>query len=285
MPLAPGRGRADSAAIEDIPSSMQPKDPCHEPHPANDLQLQSLSRHRLRLRLSGSRRASHWRLWPAMPLRPAVPLRQRRPLRPVLNRPPAGPDAGGGRAAVAGTPCIRRAARFRRRFRRRIPAMNSFVLAYAGGLVGAVLMDITETLAARAGLSSGVSVALVGRWALGLLRGQWRHADIGRTPARPGETPAGWAFHFLVGGGGVALLYAALLQATGWALPADVLWGGLAFGVATSLLPWLLLLPAFGWGWFGHRGPRGSNALLASLVSHLPYGLGVGAVMASGVGL
>lgn len=163
--------------------------------------------------------------------------------------------------------------------------MNSFVLAYAGGIVGAVLMDITETLAARAGLTSGVNVALVGRWALGLLRGQWTHADIARSPVRPGEVRMGWAFHLLVGGGGVALLYAALLEATGWTLPAHRLWGGVGFGAATSLLPWLLLLPAFGWGWFGRRGPRGSNALLASTVSHLPYGLGVGAVMALGSGL
>ncbi len=162
--------------------------------------------------------------------------------------------------------------------------MDSFVLAYAGGLVGAVMMDLTETLAARAGLTSGVSVALVGRWALGLLRGQWAHADIARSPARPGEVRAGWAFHFLVGGGGVALLYALVLQAAGPLQSAHRLWGGVAFGAVTSLLPWLLLLPAFGWGWFGRRGPRGSNPLLASLISHLPYGLGVGAVMALGPG-
>lgn len=160
--------------------------------------------------------------------------------------------------------------------------MNSYLLAYAGGLVGAVLMDITETLAARAGLTSGVSVALVGRWALGLLQGQWTHADIRRSPARAGEVRAGWAFHFLVGGGGVALLYPMLLPATSWTLPVQQLWGGVAFGAATSLLPWLLLLPAFGWGWFGRRGPAGANALLASTLSHLPYGLGVGTVMALG---
>lgn len=160
--------------------------------------------------------------------------------------------------------------------------MNSFVLAYVGGIVGAVLMDITETFAARAGLTSGVSVALVGRWSLGLLRGQWAHADIARSPARRGEVRAGWVFHFLVGGGGVALLYAAFVHAAGFDRPIPLLWGGLIFGAATSLLPWLLLLPAFGWGRFGLRGPRGSNALLASTVSHVPYGLGVGVVMALG---
>lgn len=163
--------------------------------------------------------------------------------------------------------------------------MNTFVLAYLGGIVGAVLMDITETLAARAGLRSGVNVALVGRWALGLVRGQWAHADIARSPARRGEVPMGWAFHFLVGGGGVALMYAAFARQAGIIVPTHHLWGGVMFGAATSLLPWLLLLPAFGWGWFGWRGPRGSNALLASTVSHIPYGLGVGAVMALGMGL
>ncbi|HBH37224.1 MAG TPA: hypothetical protein DDX06_02435 [Curvibacter sp.] len=163
--------------------------------------------------------------------------------------------------------------------------MESFALAYMGGIVGAVLMDITEMLAARAGLTSGVSVALVGRWALGLLQGQITHTDIARSPARRGEVRAGWVFHLLIGGGGVALGYAALLQMGGWTLPTHRLWGGIVFGAATSFLPWLLLLPAFGWGWFGRKGPRGSNALLASTVSHLPYGLGLGVVMALGASL
>jgi hypothetical protein len=163
--------------------------------------------------------------------------------------------------------------------------VNSFVLAYVGGIVGAVLMDITETFAARAGLTSGVNIALVGRWALGLLRGQWAHADIARSPARRGEVRTGWTFHFLVGGGGVALLYAALANSAGFNVPTHHLLGGVIFGAATSLLPWLVLLPAFGWGWFGRRGPRGSNALLSSTVSHIPYGLGVGVVMALGSSL
>ena len=160
--------------------------------------------------------------------------------------------------------------------------MNTYVLAFLGGIVGAVLMDITESIAARFGLTSGVNVALVGRWALGLTRGQFAHANIARSPERPGEVRMGWAFHFLVGGSGVALLYAAFVQFAGFTVPIHYLWGGVMFGAATSLLPWLVLLPAFGWGWFGRRGPQGSNALLASTVSHIPYGLGVGAVMALG---
>jgi predicted small integral membrane protein len=90
---------------------------------------------------------------------------------------------------------------------------------------------------------------------------------------------------YIGGGGGVALLYAAFFHAAAFNVARQHLWGGVIFGATTSLLPWLLLLPAFGWGWFGRWGPRGANALLASTVSHIPYGLDVGVVMALGSSL
>lgn len=162
--------------------------------------------------------------------------------------------------------------------------MKTFALAFLGGIFGALLMDLTEAAMAKIGIRSGVNIALVGRWCLGLTRGRLAHADIQASPPLPCEAGVGWAFHFLIGGGGVALLYPAALLATGAPLPDQPLLDGLIFGLATSVLPWFVLLPAFGWGWFGRRGPRGANALLASPLSHIPYGLGIGAVMAVGSG-
>ena len=49
--------------------------------------------------------------------------------------------------------------------------MNTFSLAFLGGIFGAVLMDITEAAMARVGIHSGVNVALVGRSFLGLTLG------------------------------------------------------------------------------------------------------------------
>lgn len=161
--------------------------------------------------------------------------------------------------------------------------MKLLVWAYLGGILGAVLMDITESRAARLGITSGVNIALVGRWFLGLLRGQFVHSNILNSKPLRGETQAGWAFHFLIGGGGVALLYPLFLDLTGLPLHANHFVGGLLFGLATSLLPWFILLPSFGWGLCGRRGPEGANALLASTLSHLPYGLGVGAAMMAGL--
>ena len=160
--------------------------------------------------------------------------------------------------------------------------MNAFVLAFAGGILGAVLMDITETAMAAVGIRSGVSVALVGRWFLGLTQGRLTHLDIQASPSLQREAGFGWAFHFLIGGGGVALIYPAALWLLSLSSPSHPIWSGLLFGLGTSVLPWFVLLPAFGWGWFGRRGPPGANALLASPLSHIPYGLGVGAVTAVG---
>jgi hypothetical protein len=109
MALSLHRAGADSAAIEDIPSSMQPEGTHHERHPARFLQLQRLSRHRLHLRLPAGRRTSRrtgrLRLQPAvqlrrgMPLRHAVPVRRRHRPYPVLRTAvdPAPPPHRGAR--------------------------------------------------------------------------------------------------------------------------------------------------------------------------------------------
>ncbi|WP_374601328.1 DUF2938 family protein [Niveibacterium sp.] len=158
--------------------------------------------------------------------------------------------------------------------------MESVVSAFVGGMAGALLMDATEAFAARLGVTSGVNVALLGRWFLSLLGGRFTHKDIRECRPFKREAWAGWAFHLLVGGGGVALLYPLFFHGAGLPHPDNDLLGGMIFGLATSLLPWFVLLPSFGWGAFGLRGPAGTNALLASPLSHIPYGLGVGVALA-----
>ena len=85
--------------------------------------------------------------------------------------------------------------------------MENLAWAFLGGIVGAVLMDVTETYAAKVGITSGVNIALVGRWFLSLLHRRFTHANILDSRPFPYEVKAGWAFHFLVGGGCVALIY------------------------------------------------------------------------------
>jgi hypothetical protein len=47
------------------------------------------------------------------------------------------------------------------------------------------------------------------------------------------------------------------------------------FGLCTNVLPWLLMFPAMGYGFFGAHGPAGTRLLVSSLLSHAFFGLGI----------
>jgi len=49
----------------------------------------------------------------------------------------------------------------------------------------------------------------------------------------------------------------------------------LSFALCTNLLPWLLMFPAMGYGWFGTHGPPGTRLFLSSLVTRCFYGVGL----------
>jgi len=152
------------------------------------------------------------------------------------------------------------------------------VIAMIAGIVGAVFMDLVEFQLERAGYSSGVTAAYVGRWLVNLLNGKWLHKDIEKTPAVRHEVQLGMLFHFIVGGGVVALLYPAFIQLVGLQTLSTHLIAGISYGLLTSVLPWLILLPSFGWGWFGMKTPFESEPVIAPLLSHTAYGLGIGVV-------
>jgi hypothetical protein len=49
----------------------------------------------------------------------------------------------------------------------------------------------------------------------------------------------------------------------------------LAFGLCTSVLPWLLMFPAIGYRLFGAHGPDRTRLFVSSLISHAFFGLGL----------
>ncbi len=49
----------------------------------------------------------------------------------------------------------------------------------------------------------------------------------------------------------------------------------LAFGVCTNVLPWLVMFPAMGYGFFGAHGPAGTRLFLSSLTTHAFFGFGI----------
>jgi energy-converting hydrogenase Eha subunit B len=140
------------------------------------------------------------------------------------------------------------------------------------GLVATAVMDIWGVV--RKPLL-GLPVAdyrLVGRWISYFARGKFRHESIAKAPATHGEVMIGWLAHYLLGLGFAAALLA--LVGTRW-VQHPTLGGALTFGLATVLMPFLVMQPAMGQGVAASRAPRPAVARIQSVVTHIVFGLGL----------
>lgn len=134
--------------------------------------------------------------------------------------------------------------------RARPASISGGVLA---GALATVTMDAAMVLASRvapdAFASDKIGLELIGRWAGGLARGRRRQADMTAEPELRGELAMGLATHYLTG---ITLTeaYVVLLRRAGLG-PGLV--KATAYGVATAVLPLLVLYPSMGYGCCARR--------------------------------
>jgi hypothetical protein len=164
--------------------------------------------------------------------------------------------------------------------------MESFfyliAVVFVGGLLGTVAMDVAKYIGHKLKLIGGVRMDMLGRWALGMLKGVMVYKDIHDAPAYKNENMAGWVFHYLTGGL-VAMVYPVFLNLLGTPVTESGLILAVAFGLTTSVLPWFVVYPAFGKGFFGSRAPKASRPVITSIVSHAFYGAGIGVVVVAAI--
>ena len=144
------------------------------------------------------------------------------------------------------------------------------------GVLATITMDAAMVAASSLGGSAFSSDRLgpdmIGRWAAGLLRGRWRHDDITSEPARRGEIGLGLLTHY---GTGIILTHAFLLPPRrGNGRPSFA--AGTAYGIATAVLPLLVMFPSMGYGWFGLRSGDAARLNRIMLLGHTAFGVGIG---------
>jgi hypothetical protein len=140
------------------------------------------------------------------------------------------------------------------------------------GVAATVTMDLLGSVCRKAGVTAGAKGIWVGRWYLGIARGQFVHSNIADAPKRAGEKWAALVGHYLIGST-LAVLY---VFGAGWSgVSPDGLVVALGYGLATCVFPWFLVFPALGFGAFGRRGPPELRLFTSSLMNHLCYGLGL----------
>ena len=139
------------------------------------------------------------------------------------------------------------------------------------GVGATVVLDLWLLMLSRLGIPAA-NFALIGRWIAYMARGRFQHAPISQTPPAPFERLLGWLTHYVVG-----IAYAAMLVSVmglDW-LRHPSLAPALAFGLATVLVPLLVMQPAMGSGFASSKTPAPLRNCLRSLQNHAVFGDGL----------
>ena len=150
--------------------------------------------------------------------------------------------------------------------------MTRVLAGVAIGLGATLLIDLWALLLRRAFGVPSLNLCLLGRWVLHMPAGKLAHANIAAAKTQAHECKVGWTAHYLIGAT-FAVIFVSLGSA-GW-LANPTLLPALIFGVATVLVPFLTLQPAFGLGIASSRTPHPNKARLKSLMTHTVFGVGL----------
>jgi hypothetical protein len=139
------------------------------------------------------------------------------------------------------------------------------------GVFSTLSMDLLTGVATRWKLIAPLPPNLIGRWFASVARAHPFHADIARSAPVNHELIVALPVHYAIGIV-LATLYVWGTGEIGWPRNFGI---ALAFGLCTNVLPWLLMFPAMGYGFFGTHGPDGTRLFFSSLMSHAFFGLGL----------
>jgi hypothetical protein len=139
------------------------------------------------------------------------------------------------------------------------------------GALATLSMDLLTGAATALRLIAPLPPNLVGRWFASVARMKPLHTDIARSAPVRHELVLALPVHYAIGIT-LAMLFIWATGQMGWTRT-----GGLAlvFALCTSVLPWLLMFPAMGYGAFGGHGPEGTRLFSSSLVTHAFFGVGL----------
>jgi len=149
---------------------------------------------------------------------------------------------------------------------------ETILFGICAGIAATVTMDVLASAFRRVGLTVGARGQWVGRWYLGIARGQLVHSNIAAAPELPGEKRAALLGHYTIG---IVLAVLYVVGTGRMGVSPDGFLVALGYGFATIVFPWFLLFPALGFGWFGRKGPPELRLLTTSAMNHLAYGLGL----------
>ena len=127
------------------------------------------------------------------------------------------------------------------------------ITATAVGLGATLMIDLWALLLRRGFAIPSLNYCLLGRWLLHIPRGTIVHRSIAAAEPKSHECTLGWTAHYLIGAA-FALGFVSLASAS-W-LERPTLLPAVAFGAATTLVPYFVMQPSFGLGIAASKTPN-----------------------------
>ena len=146
------------------------------------------------------------------------------------------------------------------------------LVGVAIGLGATLIIDLWALFLRRAFAVRSLDFCLLGRWVLHMSHGRIVHESIATATSRPHECKVGWIAHYTIGAT-FAVAFVSAASASWLARP--TLLPALAFGIATVLVPFFTIQPAFGLGVASSKVPHPARARLKSLMTHAVFGVGL----------
>ena len=112
----------------------------------------------------------------------------------------------------------------------------------------------------------------VGRWIGNFPKGKFFHNKIQNTPPIEHELLIGWTIHYLIGISFAFVLIA--VYGIKW-LDEPTILPAIIIGLITSIAPFFIMQPSFGFGIASSKLPHPNLLRLKSLGTHLIYGIGL----------
>jgi hypothetical protein len=153
-----------------------------------------------------------------------------------------------------------------------MPEVRYVLAAVLAGLGATLLIDLWALFLRRGFGIASLNYCLLGRWLLHMPAGTFVHPSIAAASPKPHECGLGWVTHYLIG----TVFALAFVGLASWSwLERPTLLPALGFGVATTLVPYLIMQPAFGLGLAASKTPNPGAARLKSLTTHTVFGAGL----------
>ena len=137
------------------------------------------------------------------------------------------------------------------------------------GVLATAFLDIFSILLSATIGTPKTEWRFIGRWFLLMRKGKFIHEHISKSEHAQGELAFGWFMHYMIGIGWSLLYFYWIFMAKE---SSPTLLTASFFGIITLTVPYLILQPALGHGFFAQKHPRPVAMPILSFLSHLSFG-------------